>query len=923
MSRIQVKVLGAWEVMSGSAVVPVPSGHLRSLLASLVLAPGRPVRIDVLTDQVWGEQHPVNIRATLSTYVTRLRRLLGNDVILSHRGGSYSLAVAADDVDLHRFRQLLRQARTADSADHELELVNQALGLWRGRPFTGVESDWLERDVLPALTEEWFTATERRIDLDLARDPSGDLIAELWQLTTTYSWRESLWVRLISALHRSGRRTDALDAYTRIRTTLRDHLGVDPGDALQRLHLEVLRDEPPAETPGTSAPAASGPHQLPPDNARFVGRHDDLAALDALLPAVGDSAGEPTVVVTIDGAPGTGKTTLAVHWAHQVVHRYPDVQLYLNLRGYSPGEPVAPAVALESVLRSLGVPVEWIPVELDERSALLRSTLAGRRTLILLDDARDATQVRALLPGSDSLVIVTSRNQLRALSVKDGAHRLTLPRLSRAEAVELLSAAAGPERVTAEPDAAARLVDLCDRLPLALAIIAERAQRADSLCEIVTALSDGTTSLADFGTGADIDLTAALSWSYRTLDPQAAAMFRLLGLHPANDIGVEAAAALADLPVPMAKQVLDQLVEAHMVERTHHDRYEQHDLIRSYAAQEANRTESAVDIEAALGRVLNWYLHAAVSAEEVLHTVRRRDFVSPYTPAVPPPAFASHEQANAWFEREFECLRSIVHWGTTPHWGARTWRIAIAMTTFLDRRIAWREGAEILRAACRAAQAAGDHAGEGYTYNSLACLQIDTNELSNARENLERAIDCFIDLSHQFGEVMALTNLGIVLTRLGKPELGLRVSEKARELATELRYPRGVGNNLENMGVAYSTMNEHDRAIDCLHEAAVIFTEYGDPHTQAFNLRELGQAYAAANMNTRAIGAYRKAIRAFERLGNDRWHAVLLYELGHVLDRTGHPGLARACWRPASVIMREFGDTRAEQLEELLTEHRT
>jgi len=477
--------------------------------------------------------------------------------------------------------------------------------------------------------------------------------------------------------------------------------------------------------------------------------------------------------------------------------------------------------------------------------------------------------------------------------------------------------------VTAEPDAAARLVDMCDRLPLALAIIAERAQRADTLREIVTALSDGATSLADFGSGTDVDLPAALSWSYRTLDPRAAAMFRMLGLHPADDISLEAAAVLANIPVARAKQVLDQLVEAHMVERTHHDRYEQHDLIRSYATQEANRTESAVDVEAAIGRVLDWYLHAAVSADSVLQPVRRRDFVSPYAPAVPPPTFADHEQANAWFEREFDCLRSIVHWGATSGWGARTWRIAIAMTTFLDRRIAWREGAEILRAACRAAQAAGDRTGEGYTFNSLACIQIDTNELSNARENLERAIDCFIDLSNQFGEAMALTNLGIVLPKLGKPELGLRVSEKARELAAELGYRRGVGNNLENMGVTYSTMSEHNRAIECLHEAAVIFEECGDAQTQAFNLRELGQAYAAANMNAKAVGAYRKAIRAFQRLGNQRWHAVLLYELGHVLDSTGHSGLAHACWRPALVIMREFGDLRAEQLEDLLTETQT
>jgi len=911
MGRIQVNVLGPWEVLSGSTHVPVPPGHLRSLLSALVLTPDQPVRTDILAGRLWGEHPPVNVRGTLSTYVTRLRRLLGAGTIASHPGGGYSFAVDEDDVDLHRFRRLLREARATTEAEQELDLVNQALAQWRGRPFTDVEAGWLERDVVPALTEEWFTATERRLDLDLARGSAGELIAELWQLTNTYPLRESLWVRLIGVLNRSGRRADALTAYQRIRTILRDQLGVDPGDELRRLHMDVLRDGPEGPAPR----GATGPHQLPHGNARFVGRHDDLAALDRLLPT--GSAGEPTVIVTIDGAAGTGKTTLAVHWAHRVGHRYPDAQLYLNLRGYSPGEPVQPTAALESVLRALGVPVDRIPPDLGERSALLRSTLAGRRVLVLLDNARDATQVRALLPGADSLVIVTSRNQLRALSVQDGAHRLTLRRLSRTDAVALLGAAAGQERVTAEPDAAGRLAELCDRLPLALAIVAERAQRADSLGEIVASLRDGVADLADFGSGTDVDLPAALSWSYRTLDPVAARMFRLLGVHPADDIGAEAAAVLADLPVTRAKQVLDQLVEAHMVERTR-DRYEQHDLIRSYAAQQAEHDET--DTEAAVSRVLDWYLHTAVSADSALRPGRLRDFVNPYTPGTPTRVFADEEQAFAWYEQEFDCLRAVVRRCATPRWGTHAWRVALAMITFLDRRIAWREGAGTLWDAHRAALAASDRLGEGYTSNALGCMQVDIGELATARANLERAIECFSGVADPFGELTASTNLSVVLTKLGEPEQGLAVSEKARELAAELGDHRAVGVNLGNMGTAYSAMGAHSRAVDCLRQAAVVLDEVSDLRTQAFTLHELGQAYAAAGMHAEAVGAFRRSIGAFQRFGfgNQRWHAAVLYDLGHTLADSGHPGLARSCWAPALTIMRDFCDPRADELAELL-----
>ena len=578
-------MLGSFEVSAGRTGVLVPQGHQRGLLTALLLAEGRPVRVDDLARRLWGDQPPERVRGTLSTYVTRLRRLLGDELVVSCPGGGYAVPVDGVGVDLHRFRDLVRRAGEARAEERELGLLREALGLWRGLPFTGVESDWLEREIVPALAEEWWAVTERRVDLDLARGGATELVAELRGLTTRHPLREPLWLRLIDALRRSGRRADALTAYAQVRTLLRDDLGVEPGEELQLLHQDLLRE--------VRVCGSRGPHQLPHADAGFAGRRADIEALDRLVADVGRGASGPTITVTVDGALGTGKTALAVHWAHRVAGRYPDVQLYLDLHGFSAHDPVGPACAVETLLRSLDVPAHRIPAGLDERSALLRSRLAGRRCLVLLDNARDAEQVRPLLPGAGSLVVVTSRDQLRSLSIRDGARRHTLGRLDRDDAVEVLSAAVGTDRVAAEPEAAERLTGLCDRLPLALAIAAERVQRAGSLGEVVRSLADGGGLLDDSATGND--LRAALSWSCRSLEPPAAAVFRTLGLHPANDIGLDSVAALADLPVARAKRLLDQLVDVHLVEQGRSGRYELYDLVRRYAKEYwAASGESAV-----------------------------------------------------------------------------------------------------------------------------------------------------------------------------------------------------------------------------------------------------------------------------------------------------------------------------------------
>ncbi|WP_163509135.1 AfsR/SARP family transcriptional regulator [Fodinicola acaciae] len=886
-AELRIRILGPWDIQVDHRQVSIPRGQLRIFLASLLLSAHEPVPVATLVERGWPERAPQRASATLHTYATRLRKLLGHDLIQTARGNGYLLRVPSDVVDLHQFRDLLSAAHSAPSPDEELDCLHHALSLWRGKPFGDEASTWLDREVVPRLIEEWFTATERRIDLELSLGRPAQLVPELWDLTERYPTRESLWVRLITALHQAGRRADALHAYQKVRAILHDELGIDPSDELAQLQRAVLLD---TNGGASTAFTASRPRQLPHDIPHVVGRDAEVALLDA---AVVDGR---TAIVAIDGAPGTGKTTLAVHWAHRVAERYPDVQLHLNLRGYGPGEPVEPKAAIETLLRALGVTHEKIPNEVEERAALLRTTLAGRRALILLDNARNASQVRPLLPSTDSLVVVTSRNQLRGLAVLNGAHRITLDRLADAPALEVLATAIGAERVEAEPAAAAELVALCDRLPLALAIVAERAHRSERLADVVRALTDEAARLDELGTGEDdpqTDLRAALSWSYQALSPAAASMLRHLGRHPAGDIALETAAALAGLPVPRAKDALDRLLAAHLVEQRRPDRYEVHDLIRLYAADQGERHETGAERDAAIGRVLDWYLHAAVSADKCYRPLRRRDFVHPYEPQTPPPRFDGLPEAAAWLETEYDNLRTVITWAATHGWVGHAWRTAVAMASYFESRLPWRDATDALRTAYEGASAAGDVIGQAYTLNSIGCTHLDMHDIVVAKSHFERALARFVAEGDLGGEAMVRGNLALALAEKGDREQALAHCRRALELCEQRGYRRGVGMNLDNLGIAYSLTGDHDRAIECLMRARQMFRELNDRVELAWVAQHMGQAYARVGERRAAVAAFCEAIRGFRQDGNRRFEVLTLVELGRLLEHCGHEKMGR------------------------------
>ncbi|MEU4419944.1 BTAD domain-containing putative transcriptional regulator [Actinoplanes sp. NPDC024001] len=479
-SRLIVGVLGPLVVSLDGHAVPVRSPRLRTFLAVLALSAGGPVLYDRLATVVWGDDQPKDARRALQLYVTRLRQLLKAELIRTVPGG-YVLATRPELVDAVRFGRLLdAAARAADTKVERMTLV-EALALWRGEPFDGVRSAWLESVEAPHLSALRLAALERRIELDLTARRTGGLIAEIEDLTARYPLREQYWGYLMTALAYAGRRADALGTYQRLYRLLAEELGIEPGRPLRELHRRILDGEAASDAPAEiQVPGPPAPRQLPATVNHFVGRGGALARLDACLPTAGDAA---PVAVTITGAAGTGKTALAVHWAHRVTGRFPDGQLYVNLRGSAAaGPPLLPADAIRHCLNPLGIAPHHLPADLDARAGLYRTLVAGKRILLVLDDARDSHQIRPLLPGAGGcMVVVTSRDELAGLVAYDGAQPLELDVLTAQEAVWLLTVRLGPERVAAEPEAVREIVEHCGRRPPALNAVAARAVRHPAL----------------------------------------------------------------------------------------------------------------------------------------------------------------------------------------------------------------------------------------------------------------------------------------------------------------------------------------------------------------------------------------------------------------------------------------------------------
>jgi tetratricopeptide (TPR) repeat protein len=598
------------------------------------------------------------------------------------------------------------------------------------------------------------------------------------------------------------------------------------------------------------------------------------------------------VIIAIGGTAGVGKTALAIHFAHQVTERFPNGQLYVNLRGFDPsGTPMTPAEAVRGFLDALGVPSERIPTSWDAQVGLYRSLLAGKRMLIVLDNACDERQVRPLLPASlTCLVLVTSRNQLTGLAATEGASSLALDLLTTDDAYELLARRLGADRVTAEPRAVAELIRLCARLPLALSIIAARAPTRPSLplAALAGELRDtrGHARLDVLDTGeAASSVRAVLSWSYRHLSAPAARLFRLLGLHPGPDLTAAAAASLAAIPLDRAQRLLRELARAHLLAEPEHipGRYAFHDLLRSYAAEKARSCDAADERHAALTRLFDHYLHAAVVADTVLPAERPgRSHVPEPLSSVTVPSLDTPAAARGWLDAERASLVAVTGHTARHGWPGHTTRLAAALFRYLERGGYYDDALTVHTHALHAARQTGDHAAQARALMRLAGVDWRQGRYQQATGRLQQALDLCRKVRDPDGEAMALANLGLVEWRQGRHQEAVDHLRRALAIFHDLGDRDGEARVLDYLGLIDQGLSRHRQAIDCHRRALAIFCELGDLAGQAEARNGLGKVLCAAGRHEEACGQHRDALALAGRIG-DRYQQA-----------RAHDGLARA-----------------------------
>lgn len=818
------RVLGPFEIRQDGTPVRLAGPKLRVVLASLLVRAGHSVPLDELADRLWGEHRVRGEKQAIQTYVMRLRDRLGQDTIVTSPHG-YSVDAGPGSLDLADAADLTRRADTAVAHGDDAtaaRLLREAEALWRGTPLAGVPSESLHREVVPRLVEAHLARVERRIALDIALDPTRDTVTELRGLTAEHPFRESFWALLMRALYATGRQADALAAYREISTRLGEELGLDPGPELRRVHQEVLTGtlpQPVARVDVRAAPARV-PHELPARVGTFVGRATEAERVRGWLEATAP-------LVVISGGPGVGKSALATQCAHEVADRFPDGQLYLDLRGYSAATPAPVEEALGRLLRGLGTPGERVPPGLDDQVAAYRSLLAGRRVLVVVDNAVTAEQVRPLVPGEPGCaVLVTSRNQLRGLVARDGARLLPLDTLPATDAERLLAGLVGDDRITAETSAATRLVRACGALPLALRIAgANLAGRPHtSVAGYVDELTaHGALDRLRAGDDDTTAVAAAFDVSYDALTPPSRRLFRLLGLVPGPDFTLPAAEVLDGTDGRDGRDGrdgtaarLDALVSASLVQPYADGRYRLHDLVRAFAARRAGIEDGAAACAAARERLFRWYLRM-VDAAIVPH---RPELTRLAREAPDEGVFADGAAGVAWIDGELPNLAAAVDAAARNGPYELSWHLTDALRGYFIAAGSGAEAAAMLAAAREAADRHGDHMARAAMHGTEGSLRLGTADYPGAIASLDRAAEQYRLAGEVWGEIASLNNAGIAYARICRFTEAIACRERALELMRRHGIRRGLATVLDNLVSEYQSTGRLDEARRLLDDTA-------------------------------------------------------------------------------------------------------
>ncbi|MET9228739.1 BTAD domain-containing putative transcriptional regulator [Lentzea sp. NPDC003310] len=894
--RVEYRVLGPLEVLLDGVAVNVPAGRCRVLLATLLLHANEPVSTREIVERLWDGTPPSADRAGKTVYmvVTRLRQALGPASCVRTCAGGYTASVEPDQLDLLRFRAHRR------AGEH-----TAATALWQGPVLANVASESLHRDLVPALAEERLGALEQRIEADLAAGAAAGLVPELRALTAQHPVREEFWAQLVLALHRSGQQADALAAYHEVAAVLGEQLGVTPGPRLREAQRQVLA----GDLPLVPVPSHHHvPRQLPSALPHFVGREPELGRLDAVL-----ASGH----LVITGSGGIGKTSLAVQWAHRVAARFPDGQLHADLRGFDPaGAPVNPISAARDFLLALGVPADEIPAGSEAVLESYRDLLARRRVLVLLDNVRDVAQARPLLPGGSlSLAVITSRNRLRGLAGQDRAFRLDV--LGPQESMVLFGGRVGADRVAEEPAAAARLVELCAGLPLALAVVAARATLDEyPLGMLVEELEHAALDALD----TDDPLTsvrAVFSWTFGCLSPAAARLFVLLGLHPGPDVTEAAATSLMAGP---AAEALDELVRYSLVSGQN-GRYRLHDLMRSYAAEEAAHRLSATERAAAQRRFFDHVLHSALAAAAKSDPLRQ-----PITTPDPDPgavvlAFEASTDADRWYAEERAVFGPAVAAADEAGFDGHVWRTVWAIRHFLLATGRVREAERLQRLAVAAAVRAGDLEGECRARRGLVSCLIPRQEFAEAEHQLREAVA----LDDRLGDLIGLSNdlrgLAYLLARQGSHLRALDPLRRALDVAVRSGDPIELASVSASLAFVHHELGDHVEAAARAEQARDMYLELVPDERDtvvASNRDTLGSIYRALGRYEEAEANYLRSVELQATLSYRHYQADTLVRLADMKRELGELETARGYYRAALDVYDDLGHAQADDVRQSL-----
>lgn len=930
-SPLSFAVLGPVRAWRGQSEIDLGTRQQRLILALLLTRAGGAVSVAELVDLLWDSDPPPSAVNVVHRHVGMLRRRFEPGLptraagsVLIRDGAEYRLRIDGESLDLLRFRRLVAQAGD-NSGEPAVELYREALGLWRDRCASGLQAGGRSHPEFVAVDCERFAAVRAATDAALRAGCVHAVLPALRLAAEYEPLDEALQARLLLALAADGRRAEALAAYADIEHRLADELGILPGGELRAARDSLLDHDAPADGSRSrraevelSRPTrAEPPAQLPADHPYFTGRRAVVAAAQELL-----TEDPRTTALVIDGMPGVGKTTLAVHLAHRLAARYPDGQLHADLRGFDSGDSVmTPAEALRGFLRSLGVAPAAIPAELHAQAGLYRSILAERRMLILLDNCRDWDQIRHLLPGTGgSLVIATSRRRITGVAGPTGAHPLHLDLLTDAEARELLTRWLG-DATAADPAAVDEIIARCGRLPLALALVATRSvgRPGLSLPAVAGELAEADGRLAGFG-DAHADLEAIFSWSYRALTPEAARLFRLLPLHPAGELSTEAAAALGGLSLRSARGLLAEL-GAHLLVQPGDGRWRMHDLLRAYAVELGEEHDDAAERDAAVERVYDYYQLSAYAAHLPLLPQVPLPEPEPSEHGVTGRGFTGRADAVAWFAAEQRVLTDLVARAGERGRPRTAWQIALALQNFFQDTAQFKQWAAAVSTAL-AATGDDDATARALLHRSLAGACYFLADLDRGLSHLQHARALFDRLGRRTEQGHVENNIAEIRLDQRRYHEAIRHAEAARALFHTEGNVRGATNALLVIARAQGWLGRHAEALGMFVEARRQFEALGDLHGVGTTQAWLAHTYSMIDDLRHAMATWQQAIDTFRGARAPHHTAEVLVSIGDFHSANGDPVLAGQAWGEALAEVDGTDSPMARRIRDRLLWHR-